>query len=324
MTGKVPTIGYLKPFGCHVTILNTSDHLGKFEGKANEGYIVGYSALSKAYRVYNLSAKRIEETLNLRFLEDKPNVQGAGHEWYFDLDYLTDHLGYTRFKANQFAGTQASQTINADTSDDDSDSECDEQVIVVPSYPSNHFSGTKPKDSSSMTEANTSYAEELSNLQKQEHDAIDAAEKFGFEFSKDTEELLRQAAIEARRNMDAAGNGSVSAGRVPVSADLVSVDATNFAGSVPTDTSSVPSAHTTTPSVDSLGFNESPTRFPSPSDLANSQSSSSELEGIHHQSRTGIFTSSSYDGDFEPTINNLTTLVDVSPHVTKIINTVHL
>ncbi|GJU91597.1 putative ribonuclease H-like domain-containing protein [Tanacetum coccineum] len=39
----------LKPFGCHVTILNTSDHLGKFEGKADEGFLVGYSAHSKAY-----------------------------------------------------------------------------------------------------------------------------------------------------------------------------------------------------------------------------------------------------------------------------------
>lgn len=57
--------------------------------------IVGYSTYSKAYRVYNLSAKKIEETLNLRFLEDKPNIQGKGHDWYFDLEYLTDHLGYT-------------------------------------------------------------------------------------------------------------------------------------------------------------------------------------------------------------------------------------
>ncbi|GKG43656.1 putative ribonuclease H-like domain-containing protein, partial [Tanacetum coccineum] len=38
ISGKVPQIGHLKPFGCQVTILNTSDHLGKFEGKADEGY----------------------------------------------------------------------------------------------------------------------------------------------------------------------------------------------------------------------------------------------------------------------------------------------
>ncbi|GJY60503.1 putative ribonuclease H-like domain-containing protein [Tanacetum coccineum] len=38
ISGKVPQIGHLKPFGCQVTILNTSDHLGKFEGKADEDY----------------------------------------------------------------------------------------------------------------------------------------------------------------------------------------------------------------------------------------------------------------------------------------------
>ncbi|GJX47967.1 hypothetical protein Tco_0273157 [Tanacetum coccineum] len=68
-------ISHLKPFGCQVTILNTSDYLGKFEGKADEGYLVGYASNSKAYRVYNLPNKRVEETLNLRFL-DITNVQG--------------------------------------------------------------------------------------------------------------------------------------------------------------------------------------------------------------------------------------------------------
>ena len=33
LTGKVPHVHYLKPFGCHVTILNTSDQLGKFDVK---------------------------------------------------------------------------------------------------------------------------------------------------------------------------------------------------------------------------------------------------------------------------------------------------
>nr|GEV91455.1 ribonuclease H-like domain-containing protein [Tanacetum cinerariifolium] len=50
LTGDKPSISYLKPFGCHVTILNTSDPLGKFDKKSDEGYIVGYSISSKAYR----------------------------------------------------------------------------------------------------------------------------------------------------------------------------------------------------------------------------------------------------------------------------------
>ncbi|GJW28823.1 putative ribonuclease H-like domain-containing protein [Tanacetum coccineum] len=148
LSGKVPNISHLKPFGCHVTILNTSDHLGKFEGKADEGFLVGYSAHSKAYRVYNLSNKKIEETLNLRYMEDKPNVQGLGHEWYFDLDYLSDSLGYTCFKSNPPAGTQDTNTHSG--THDDSDSDCDEQVIVVPSFPSNHFAGPKAAGGSAI------------------------------------------------------------------------------------------------------------------------------------------------------------------------------
>ncbi|GKB28474.1 ribonuclease H-like domain-containing protein, partial [Tanacetum coccineum] len=35
--GIKPAIGFMKPFGCHVTILNTLDKLGKFDGKSDEG-----------------------------------------------------------------------------------------------------------------------------------------------------------------------------------------------------------------------------------------------------------------------------------------------
>nr|GEX41525.1 ribonuclease H-like domain-containing protein [Tanacetum cinerariifolium] len=35
--GRTPAIGFLKPFGCHVMILNTLDNLGKFDAKGNEG-----------------------------------------------------------------------------------------------------------------------------------------------------------------------------------------------------------------------------------------------------------------------------------------------
>nr|GEW60040.1 ribonuclease H-like domain-containing protein [Tanacetum cinerariifolium] len=38
---RPPLIDFIKPFGCHVTILNTGDNIGKFEGKADEGYFVG-------------------------------------------------------------------------------------------------------------------------------------------------------------------------------------------------------------------------------------------------------------------------------------------
>ncbi|GKA90472.1 putative ribonuclease H-like domain-containing protein [Tanacetum coccineum] len=43
--GRTLLINFMKSFGCPVTILNTRDHLGKFDGKADEGFFVGHSIL---------------------------------------------------------------------------------------------------------------------------------------------------------------------------------------------------------------------------------------------------------------------------------------
>ncbi|GKD27377.1 retrovirus-related pol polyprotein from transposon TNT 1-94 [Tanacetum coccineum] len=108
ITGKIPIISYIRPFGWHVIILNTIDHLGKFEEKSDEGFLVGYSLNSKAFRVYNLETKRVEENLHINFLENKPNVARKGPNWLFDLDYLNDSMNYqpvtTENKANKTAG----------------------------------------------------------------------------------------------------------------------------------------------------------------------------------------------------------------------------
>ncbi|GJU40725.1 retrovirus-related pol polyprotein from transposon TNT 1-94 [Tanacetum coccineum] len=105
---------------CHVTILNTIDHLGKFAGKSDEGFLVGYSLQSKAFRVYNLETKRVEENLHITFLENKPNVAGKGPTWLFDLDYLTDSMNYhpvrSENQANLHAGQQEANQ-NAGTED---------------------------------------------------------------------------------------------------------------------------------------------------------------------------------------------------------------
>ncbi|GJX87862.1 ribonuclease H-like domain-containing protein [Tanacetum coccineum] len=57
---------------------NTLSVLGKFDGKSDEGFLVGYSLNSKAYRVYNLVTKRVEVNMHVNFLEDKLNVKGEG------------------------------------------------------------------------------------------------------------------------------------------------------------------------------------------------------------------------------------------------------
>ncbi|GJT84712.1 putative ribonuclease H-like domain-containing protein [Tanacetum coccineum] len=110
--GHKPILSYIRPFvvpTCY--ILNTSSPLGKFDGKSDEGFLVGYSVNSKAFRVYNLVTKRVEVNLHVNFLEEKPNVQGLGHRWMFDLDYLTDSMNYIPVSLQNQANPAGSKEV---------------------------------------------------------------------------------------------------------------------------------------------------------------------------------------------------------------------
>nr|GEV29208.1 uncharacterized mitochondrial protein AtMg00810-like [Tanacetum cinerariifolium] len=72
--GRTPALSFMRPFGCHVTILNTLDHLGEFNGKADEGYFVGYS------------------------------INSARPEWLFDIDMLTKSMNYVPVIAEKECG----------------------------------------------------------------------------------------------------------------------------------------------------------------------------------------------------------------------------
>ncbi|GJY07021.1 putative ribonuclease H-like domain-containing protein [Tanacetum coccineum] len=48
---------------------------GEFDGKAEEGFFVGYSLNSKAIRVFNSRTRIVEENLHIRFSESTPNVE---------------------------------------------------------------------------------------------------------------------------------------------------------------------------------------------------------------------------------------------------------
>ncbi|GJW93808.1 putative ribonuclease H-like domain-containing protein [Tanacetum coccineum] len=113
--GRTPSLSFMRPFGCPVTILNTLDHLGKFDGKADEGFFIGYSRNSKAFRVFNSRTMIVEETLHVTFLENKPNVEGSGPTWIFDIDTLTKSMNYEPVVAgnqsNGSAGTKACNNV---------------------------------------------------------------------------------------------------------------------------------------------------------------------------------------------------------------------
>ncbi|GJU04324.1 putative ribonuclease H-like domain-containing protein [Tanacetum coccineum] len=101
--GFKPAIGFMKPFRCHLTILNTLDKLGKFDRKSDEGFFVGYSLSSKAFRVYNTRTRKVQENLHIGFLENKPMIEGNGPKWLFDLDSLTQSMNYVPVVAGTFS-----------------------------------------------------------------------------------------------------------------------------------------------------------------------------------------------------------------------------
>nr|GEZ38316.1 retrovirus-related Pol polyprotein from transposon TNT 1-94 [Tanacetum cinerariifolium] len=67
---------------------------GWLEIKVDEGFLVGYSVSSKAFRVFNSRIQIIQETLHVNFLENKPNVAGSGPILQFDIDTLTNTMNY--------------------------------------------------------------------------------------------------------------------------------------------------------------------------------------------------------------------------------------
>ncbi|GJW12050.1 putative ribonuclease H-like domain-containing protein [Tanacetum coccineum] len=94
--------------------------LGKFDGKSDEGFFVGYSLSSKAFRVYNTRTRKVEENLHIRFLENKPMIEGNGPKWLFDIDSLTQSMNYvpvtTGTISNESVGTQGE--FNVGTSEE--------------------------------------------------------------------------------------------------------------------------------------------------------------------------------------------------------------
>nr|GFA23474.1 retrovirus-related Pol polyprotein from transposon TNT 1-94 [Tanacetum cinerariifolium] len=125
--GGTPALSFIRPFGCHVTILNTLYHLGKFDGKLDERFFDRYSKNSKAFRVYNTRTRKVkenlhitflenkpmitgggpewkvEENLHIAFLENKPMITGGGPEWLFDLDALSKSMNYAPVPADEGA-----------------------------------------------------------------------------------------------------------------------------------------------------------------------------------------------------------------------------
>nr|GEY16264.1 uncharacterized mitochondrial protein AtMg00810-like [Tanacetum cinerariifolium] len=84
-------IDFMRPFGCPVTILNTLDPLGKFQGKVDEGFLVRYSVCSKAFRVFNRRTLIAEKQSNTHAgFQDTEKVGEEGTQTYVFFPMLSN------------------------------------------------------------------------------------------------------------------------------------------------------------------------------------------------------------------------------------------
>ncbi|GJW27304.1 ribonuclease H-like domain-containing protein [Tanacetum coccineum] len=242
---KSPSISFMRPFGCPLTILNTLDFLGKFDGKSVEGYLLGYSTTSKAFGVYNKMTKRVEENLHIDFLEDQPNVAGTGPNWMFDLDFLTNSMNYipvsVENQVNVDAGTQDSYVAGSSGKD----KEPTQEYILLPLHPHRTripvedvapAAHEKPSESSSK-DNDGQYSEDVANKEGQHqmtedeqvlHDelekmiaqevvakALDDATRQAFEEEKRNITSQKRAAQATSINKLSTGRSSVSTATTP-------------------------------------------------------------------------------------------------------------
>ncbi|GJV16834.1 putative ribonuclease H-like domain-containing protein [Tanacetum coccineum] len=276
LTCRKPALSFMRPFGCPVTILNTLDHLDKFDGKSNDGFFVGYFTNSKAFRVLNTRTKFVEENLHINFLENQPNVAGTEPNWMFDIDSLTMSMNYQPV----FAGTQTND--NTGTKDNIDEGQGGMKTVPGPQYvllPFFTFYSQSPKSSE----------DEVADDARKKNGVLDPAkedDKSGQEEATNTNRRERAQRNEFKsmfgQDKDANGN-SIYRMFTPVNAARSSCD--NLGRSIPVNASTLPNA-------------DLPTDPLMP-----------DLEDI------GIFSSAYDDKDMgaEADLNNLETTMNVSP-----------
>nr|GEW40832.1 ribonuclease H-like domain-containing protein [Tanacetum cinerariifolium] len=145
--GRTSMLSFMRPFGCPVTILNTIDYLGKFDGKVDEGFFVGYSLNSKAFRVFNSRTRTVEETLHIRFSENTLNNVGSRPNWLFDINALTKTMNYHPVVVGTQSNGNACTKDNNNARQARKEKEPDKNYILLPLWTADPLFLQKPKSS---------------------------------------------------------------------------------------------------------------------------------------------------------------------------------
>nr|GFA20255.1 hypothetical protein [Tanacetum cinerariifolium] len=245
--GRLPSIGFIRPFGCTVTILNTLDPLGKFQGKVDEGFLIGYFVCSKEFRVFNSRTRTVQETLHVNFMENKPNVAGSGPAWLFDVDSLTQTMNYLPVTAENQTNTHAdSQINNKDVLVDGKEHDDNIQKSVSPDIHSSS-SGAQTRNQGDKTE----------NKDKGKSPVVTIT---GF---RDLNEEFKECINNSSNGVNAAGSSVSAAGLnfTNITNDLSAVGTSNTAASPPVENSALQNTRSMAKSIKDQGglsqvFNE--------------------------------------------------------------------
>nr|GEY82626.1 putative ribonuclease H-like domain-containing protein [Tanacetum cinerariifolium] len=228
-----------------------------------------------SYKAIN-AVSSIFEPLQLLYMDlfGPTSIRSIDHKYYCLV--ITDDNSYKHVLANQPVGTHGATTNSAGTQDADSDSDSDEQVIIVPSYPLHSIQGTQPIDTPGDKVDDSPF-----------HLALGTAYKFEDLQTPPSANSIPPGCIPVPTSKVLVPTGSlpVPTGSIPVPA---------AAAMVPTDDVPVHSSSST----DSMFVGKPTTRFPCPSDLRN------------HNPSPGIFSSSSFDDEFDTALNNVAILVE--------------
>ncbi|GJU61681.1 putative ribonuclease H-like domain-containing protein [Tanacetum coccineum] len=180
-------ISFIRHFGCSLTILNTLDSLGKFNGKSDEGYLLGYS------------------------------TSRIGPNWMFDLDFITNSMNYipvsVENQVNVDAGTQDSYVAGSSGKDKGPTQE----YILLPLQP--HMTRIPVKDV--MPEDEQVLHDELEKMVTQEltAKAMDDVSRQAFEEEKRKITPQKKTAQATSTNTLSTDRPSVSTDRPFVSTD---------------------------------------------------------------------------------------------------------
>nr|GEX93409.1 putative ribonuclease H-like domain-containing protein [Tanacetum cinerariifolium] len=153
--GRTPSIGFMRPFGYLVTILNTLDPLGKFQGRVDEGFLVGYSICTGPTWLFDIDS--LTRTMNYQPVHaGNQTKSGAGFQDNLDAEKAKEEVdqSYMIFPVWSFVGSTNPQNNVEDAAFDGKEHDFDvkkpkSKVILSPSSSVE----SKEQDDKTMKEA---------------------------------------------------------------------------------------------------------------------------------------------------------------------------